>query len=254
MFAWVLCLPLLNAAAQEAEQQPSPAPVVKPIKTRADTMNVAAAASDAEMREKFKAAGSNVSLPAIEIVKMSEAGADSAVIQSYVENLTIPYSLRAEDVIYLHDHGITTPVITALIQRGTKLREQQAATAQANAAAQAAQQAPPANAGSYAPAPVAPTYAASPAYVYPTYTYPSYAYDYGYWPYYSGVGFYFAGYPYCYGRSYYGGHYYGGHYGGHYGGYYGGAHYSGGGHYTSAWNSSHAGGHSGGLHFSGSRR
>ena len=42
----------------------------------------------------------------VEIVKMSDAGADATVIQAYVENSTIAYTPRSEEIIYLHEHGI----------------------------------------------------------------------------------------------------------------------------------------------------
>src|SRR5207249_4791950 len=73
------------------------------------------------LAEKVKLA--NVSPFAKELVKMSEAGTDAAIIQAYVETSTAAYRPKADDIIYLHEHGISGTIITALIQRGGKVQE-----------------------------------------------------------------------------------------------------------------------------------
>src|SRR5206468_2229661 len=102
---------------------------------------------DPQLVDKLKAAAANLSPPVLEIVKMSDSGADATVLQAYVENSPVAYNLRAEEIIYLKDHGISTVVVTAMLQHGAKVREQNAA-AQATAVAQAAQQPAPAPAQS----------------------------------------------------------------------------------------------------------
>ena len=131
---------------------------------------------------------------------MSEAGADAAVIQAYVENSPVAYNLRAEEIIYLKDHGISTTIITAMIQRGAKLREQ---APPAQAAAEPGQPLPPAVTATEPVQTTAPAYSASPTYVYPSESasYPNYAYNYPnyypYYPWYPTFGLYFSR-PYYY--------------------------------------------------------
>ena len=96
-----------------------------------------------------------------------------------------------DEIIYLHEHGIPSSIISAMIQRGASLRAQTAA-AQSEAAAQADAPAPASASTSPPPSPVpnpaevlSPTYdsSSSPIYVYasPGYAYgayPSYGYVY----------------------------------------------------------------------------
>jgi hypothetical protein len=157
---------------------------------------------DGLLMEKLKTAAANLSPSIIEIAKMSDAGTDPAIVQAFVESSPVAYTLRAEEIIYLHDHGVSGAIITAMIQHGAKLREQGAA-AQANAAYQAAtSQPPPPPAATYPVEAASPAYAASPTYVAPAY-YPSYAYPYpAYWyaPY-PGFGIYYSR-PFYHGRSF----------------------------------------------------
>jgi hypothetical protein len=158
------------------------------------------------LAEKLRVAAANLSPMVIEIVRMSDAGADAAVIQAYIENSPSAHTLRSEEIIYLHDHGISTPIITAMIQHGARQREQ--------AEVASAAVAPPTASGGTV-VQTSPDYAASPTYVYPSYTsYPTYVYEYPSYPYisYPAFGAYFS-WPYSYGRSYrhsYYGHSFGG--------------------------------------------
>jgi hypothetical protein len=124
---------------------------------------------------------------ATEIAKMTEAGVDEKAILSYVEGLP-PMRVKADDVIYLHEKGVPSTIITALLQHAAaaSAAQQQAATAAAAAApAQAAQYAQPAQ-----PAAPTPVYIQQPEPVYVSpppvvYTVPSYSYYAGCYPYYS---------------------------------------------------------------------
>jgi hypothetical protein len=137
----------------------------------------------------------NISSSVQELVKMSEAGTDPAVIQSYVDASNVAYVPRPDEIIYMHEHGIPSTVITSMIQHGAKLREQIAQAAPQMAQAPAAPQAQPAS-PTYIVQQPAPTYVETPSYVYSS---PSVVYV-----------------PYA-GSSYYGGGYYGG---GYWGGYF----------------------------------
>src|SRR5438874_23156 len=88
---------LINAASSLAAQDAEKAPI------KNDRVTPSAAALSPSLAEKLKAAAANLSPPVMEIVRISDAGADAAVIQAFVENSPAAYNLRAEEIIYLHD-------------------------------------------------------------------------------------------------------------------------------------------------------
>jgi hypothetical protein len=53
-----------------------------------------------------------------DVVKMNDAGIAPDVIANYVKNTPAHSSLGADDIIYLRDHGISPPLITAMIEHG----------------------------------------------------------------------------------------------------------------------------------------
>ncbi|HYT60445.1 MAG TPA: hypothetical protein VEL06_09755, partial [Haliangiales bacterium] len=69
-----------------------------------------------------------------EVVKMYQGGVETDVILNYVENSSVPYHLNAEEIVQLHDIGVPSPIVTALIRHGAKM-QQQAATAYAQSQA-----------------------------------------------------------------------------------------------------------------------
>jgi len=193
----VMSMPLTCFPQDTATAPPPPAA----------TAPVPAPPPQPELVDKIKIA--NISSSVQEIVKMSEAGTDPAVLQSYVESSNLAYVPRPDEIIYMHDHGIPGMVITTMIQHGAKLRDQvaQAAPVPQAAPPQAAQQPAP----TYVAQQPAPVYVDTPSYVYSS---PNVVY----------VGGGYGGY---YGGGYYGGGYYPGYYRGYYGrGYYGRSYYS----------------------------
>lgn len=219
------------------------------------TPNSNLTASNPNLEKMLKEASKSPGID--EVVRMSAAGTDPSVIQSYVETSQTKFDLSADDVIQLHKSGIPPNVIKAMIQRGAELR-------QAASAAQAQQHAQPVAA--------APTYivqqppaeqpASTVTYVgsgYPYYGYgypvdrvayyPSYSFSVGFgWPYY----WYYPYYGYC-GSYYYHGGYCGSYgYHGNYSHYngshnYNGGHYSGGGSGYSGGGRNYSGGSRGGY-------
>ena len=154
---------------------------------------------EANLVERLKAA--SISAPLREIVQMFDAGINPTVIQAYVESSSVAYQPNGDEIIYLHEHGIPSSIISAMIQRGASLREQTAA-AQSEAAAQTDKPAPANATTSPAPSPVPnPAEVVSPTYDYsspPTYVYASPGYAYGAYPSYG----YLYSTPYCYSRPY----------------------------------------------------
>lgn len=127
-----------------------------------------------------------------EVIQLAQAGVSEQVMLAYVNNSEQRFTLGPDEIVYLNDLGVTSPVITAMIQRDGKL----AATKPAPAPVVA-------NVPAAVPAPVAPPVAApiAPAQVVTTTTYVApvvqeptvaYFYDslspYGTWVNVSGVG------------------------------------------------------------------
>ena len=94
-----------------------------------------------------------LSAPAAELVKLAQSGVDQGVMLAFVTNSQSIFNLSAEEIIYLNDVGVPSPVVTAMIQRDQSLKA-------AGVAALAAQS-PPAQ-SIPAPAAVAPQPATAP--------------------------------------------------------------------------------------------
>ncbi len=143
----------------------------------------------------------NISPGVMDLVKMSDAGMDSAVIKSFVENSSTGYSLKTDEIIYLHNHGIPDSIITTMIQRGGELRAQTAPAKAVNPAPQTAS--------------TAYVYSGNPSYVYTSPSsyvgYPAYSYCYP-GSYYYGSPYYWppVGFSFSFGSSGYHSHYGGG--------------------------------------------
>ncbi len=159
----------------------------------------------------------NLSFAADEVVKLFNGGVEQKVIASYVASSTHPFQLDAPDIVYLHDTGISSELLSAMMRHDQEHPQPTAAATPAPA------QSAPVPVRTYAqPTASAPTvvytsppvYQSAPIYVdgdYYPYSYPYYGYGYGV-PFGVGIGFGF-------GRGGYG-HGYGGYHGG--GGFHGG--------------------------------
>jgi hypothetical protein len=153
-----------------------------------------------------------------EIVKMHKAGVDASVLMAYVRNSPVAYHPSAKEIIYLRDQGISSDLISAMLQRGGELRDR-AAEAQREERNRATPPpaAPPAAPAAPAPATPSPPQAAAPVVVYannpdPVYpTYVNYAYSYAAPAYYNYAPYYRSS---CYYPSYYRPSYYRGYYSG----------------------------------------
>ena len=129
-------------------------------------------------------AGPMVSFQAEEIVKLTEGNVGAEVIQTHIAQSTTIKFPNADEIIYLHQHGVSDEIIAAFIRRGGALqaRPEPSAYAGQPGAIQPAPAAP-------APASVPPSYVYVPqpsppvdSYAYPNYVYMDYpSYSYG-WP------------------------------------------------------------------------
>jgi uncharacterized protein DUF6600 len=76
-------------------------------------------------------APAHVNLPpvAAEVLRMSEAGVSDDLIASYIEKSADSYALDAEQIIYLHDLGVSSAVLDVLVKHGEMAASDQTAEA-----------------------------------------------------------------------------------------------------------------------------
>ena len=160
---------------------PSPGQVQQTNSSNAIIPSAPKAAENGQGREVRAQAPATFQIT--EIVKMTESGVESAIIKAYVEQSATVYPPSADEVIYLHQHGVSSDIIAAFIRRGTELQTQRF---QSQSSSQTIPTAPtaPASVIIQAPPYVSPAPPVQPVstYSYPNYVYADYpAYSY-YWP------------------------------------------------------------------------
>jgi hypothetical protein len=154
-----------------------------------------------------------------QVLQLEQAKISDGVIVSYIQNSGTIYSLKADEIVYLKQQGVSDNVLNAMLnQRGRLTGSSEPAATTASPTAASTQTYAPA---APAPAVVYEQQTASPSTVYVIPDTQTYQYD----------TYYYSGYPY-YSYPYYGGYYYGWpavslSFG--WGGYYGGGYHGGGG-------------------------
>ncbi len=97
-----------------------------------------------------------------EVVKLAEAGSSDDVILAYVQNTQGPFGLSADGIIYLKDLGVSSAVVTAMLNHDTTWKNQNPNTVPVvTAPPPVVQPAPPVDPASSAAAP-APDYVGAP--------------------------------------------------------------------------------------------
>ncbi|MBI4664688.1 MAG: hypothetical protein HY735_38355 [Verrucomicrobia bacterium] len=181
--------PIVPASSDEAKKGETSA--------EATTGKAAATTQPTDLAKRIEAVVNKKSEVVQAIADMAEKGVEPSVIEAYVQTVNLS-ELRSDEILYLHNHGVSSPVITALIKRAGEVRGLQAQAhreAQERLAQQRTAQAAN-NAVQPSPPPVAPQapvynyYVSTPppayTYSYPVYTYatyPLYSFSYA-WPYY----------------------------------------------------------------------
>src|SRR5256885_16893798 len=114
-----------------------------------------------------------------DVLKMVDAKIDADVITAYIHSSRIPYSPSVNEIIELKQRGVSSVILTAMLQHGGELRAQMA---QVNSTVPAPNPYP----GTATPYPATPAYdyGAQPVYSYDPYAYSYPAYGYSYYPYY----------------------------------------------------------------------
>lgn len=124
-----------------------------------------------------------------DVVSLTKSGIDQSIVLAYIKNSPGPFQPSADEIIKLRDMGVSTPILSAMLERGAQVRDQ----AHAAAVAAAPEQANPSQAPVISETPpstyAGTDYAAQPAstvtYIGGDYGYPYYSYPY-YPVYYSG--------------------------------------------------------------------
>ena len=55
-----------------------------------------------------------------EIVQLAQAGVGDEVLLAYIENSQATYDLNVEQILYLHDLGVSAEVISAMVRRSRR--------------------------------------------------------------------------------------------------------------------------------------
>jgi hypothetical protein len=66
----------------------------------------------------------NISPAAAEVIRLAESGVGDDVVLAYIQNSQATFNLGADDVLYLRDVGVSSVVITAMLDHDTTLRNQ----------------------------------------------------------------------------------------------------------------------------------
>src|SRR5436190_7935848 len=66
----------------------------------------------------------NLSPGVAEVMQLAEAGNGEDVILAYIQNSTSAFNLSADQILYLRDNGLSSAVITAILNRDNVIRSQ----------------------------------------------------------------------------------------------------------------------------------
>jgi Family of unknown function (DUF6600) len=111
-----IALPLNLSNAQESLPASDTAPAAAP--------GTPAVAAGGQERYGGQAVATNVSPAAADVLRLAESGVDDDVVLAYIQNSQALFNLGADDVLYLRDLGVSSVVITAMLNHDTTLRNQ----------------------------------------------------------------------------------------------------------------------------------
>ncbi len=108
-----------------AQAPPAPPPQGAYVTTPED-----APATATPETESVAAAPANVSPGTAEVIKLASSGVTEDVVLAFVTNSQYRYNLSAQDVVYLKDLGVSSEVVTAMINHDAALPAEVAVAAQ----------------------------------------------------------------------------------------------------------------------------
>ncbi len=65
--------------------------------------------------------------PLAQVIRLSQAGVDESIIQTFIANSSSTFNLDSDKIIYLKDIGLPSGIVTAMMQRDQQLQQQMAA-------------------------------------------------------------------------------------------------------------------------------
>ena len=71
-----------------------------------------------------------ITKPLSEVIRLAQSGVDEFVILTYITNSTTLFALGAEEIVYLNDLGVASPVVTAMMHRDQSLKSAWASAGQ----------------------------------------------------------------------------------------------------------------------------
>src|SRR5262249_27877491 len=108
--------------APAANSEPQEAPAVE-VSDSTSTNDIATAPFQPVAEEKPIPVNIHPTRPLAEIVKLANSGVEEHVLLAYVTNSASTFNLSAEEIIYMKDIGVPEAVVTAMIVRDQRLRE-----------------------------------------------------------------------------------------------------------------------------------
>lgn len=123
MVGWLLALVVPAGLAQNTATSPSGAGTRPPTSATSTTPNASAPATS-PLGQAFAPATSvipDLSPWAGEMAKLAHAGIEENVMLSFIDNAAGTFNLTSDDIIYLRDIGISSDVITAMMQHDAEL-------------------------------------------------------------------------------------------------------------------------------------
>ena len=131
-----VCATVVTGPNYRVEAQSPPAPL--------PAADAAPAPATTEALSKPAALPSNIypTSPLAQVVRMAQAGVDPSVIMTFITNSSSTFNLDSDKIIYASDAGVTSAMVTAMMQRD-QILQQQFAASQAALQAQSAPQPQP---------------------------------------------------------------------------------------------------------------
>ncbi len=71
----------------------------------------------------------NISPPVAEVIRIAHSGVDDNVVLAFIENSSSAFSLTSDQIIYLHNAGLSSTDIVAMVRHDRLMRERSAASA-----------------------------------------------------------------------------------------------------------------------------
>jgi len=114
-----------NAQPAVAPTTNLPAPTVnaESAATEAEADAIVAVAEPAPATERKLPPTIRTNSPALDIIKMAQAGVDETVMLTFITNTSSMFVLTSDEIIYLNDLGVPSTVVTAMIQRDQEIKQ-----------------------------------------------------------------------------------------------------------------------------------